>query len=457
LSISRHFLGLAAAFILCLAAGTAWAFDIIPTQGQPVIVTLNEGTLLRLDSSPHSVVIANPDIADVSIRSPRLMYIFGKKTGETTLYATDAQEHILFNITVRVVHDMTRLRQAITELVPASQIAVDSVDGGLILQGTVATAAESEDIRRLATRFISEKEDIINRLSITAANQVNLRVRFAEVDRSIIRQLGINWNAAGNIGSVAVGLVTTGFPGAALVNNTIAQTSNLYNFHAATGSWDFNSFIDALATEGLVTVLAEPNLTALSGETASFLAGGQFPVPVPQSSNGGGTVITVEFKNFGVGLAFTPTLLAGNRISMRVQPEVSALDFTNKVLISGQVVPGLTVRRANTTVELASGQSFAIAGLIQNNSSVANQSVPGLGDIPILGELFRSNKFQRNESELVIIVTPYLVTPVAGKLAVPTDAVTAPQAGFTGAPAGGAIPQQSQTGGLAGQAGFGIE
>ena len=457
MSISRHFLGLAAAFILCLVADTAWAFDIIPTQGQPVIVTLNEGTLLRLDSSPHSVVIANPDIADVSIRSPRLMYIFGKKTGETTLYATDAQEHILFNITVRVVHDITRLKQALTELVPASQIAVDSVDGGLILQGTVATAAESEDARRLATRFITEKEDIINRLSITAANQVNLRVRFAEVDRSVIRQLGINWNAAGNIGSVAVGLITTGFPAAAAVSGTIAQTSSLYNFHAATGSWDFNSFIDALATEGLVTVLAEPNLTALSGETASFLAGGEFPVPVPQSSNGGGTVITVEFKNFGVGLSFTPTLLAGNRISMRVQPEVSQLDFTNKVLISGQVVPGLTVRRANTTVELASGQSFAIAGLIQNSSTVANQSVPGLGDIPILGQLFRSNKFQRNESELVIIVTPYLVTPVAGKLPVPTDAVAAPQAGFTGAPAGSAIPQQSQTGGLAGQAGFGIE
>ena len=179
-------------------------------------------------------------------------------------------------------------------------------------------------------------------------------------------------------------------------------------------------------------------------------------MPVPQASNGG-SVITIEFKNFGVGLAFTPTLLAGNRISMRVQPEVSQLDFTNEVKINDTIVPGLTVRRANTTIELASGQSFAIAGLIQNSGQVNNTSLPGLGDIPIIGELFKSNKFQRNETELVIIVTPYLVSPVNGKLPVPTDAVTAPQAGVAPAPAGAVPPQQSQTGGLAGQAGFGVE
>jgi pilus assembly protein CpaC len=456
LSISKHFLGPAAAFILCLLAGTSWAFDIIPTQGQPVIVTLNEGTLLRLEASPHSVVIANPDIADVSIRSPKLMYIFGKKTGETTLYGTDAQEHILFNITVRVVHDISRLKQAIAELAPGSQISADSIDGGILLQGTVATAAEAEDARRVAARFLSKDEDVINRLAITAPNQVNLRVRIAEVDRSVIRQLGINWAAMGNIGSFAFGVVTLGLPAAVAAFNTTTQTSNLYHFHVGGSNYDVNNFIDALATEGLVSVLAEPNLTALSGETASFLAGGQFPVPVPQASNGGSTV-TIEFKNFGVGLSFTPTLLNGNRISMRVQPEVSQLDFTHEVVINGQVVPGLTIRRANTTVELASGQSFAIAGLIQNASQVQNDKTPGLGDIPILGELFRSNKFQRNESELVIIVTPYLVTPVAGKLAVPTDAVEGPQAGAP-TPAGNAAPQQSQTtGGLAGQAGFGIE
>ncbi len=461
MSISRHLFGLAAAVILCLTASTVWAFDIIPTQGQPVIVTLNEGTLLRLEASPHSIVIANPDIADVSIRSPRLMYIFGKKTGETTLYATDAQEHILFNITVRVVHDVTRLKQALAEMVPGGQIAVDSVDGGLLLQGTVATAAEAEDVRRLAARFITKEEDIINRLSVTAPNQVNLRVRIAEVDRTVLRQLGINWSATGALGPITFGLLSAGFPGAAIAaaGGLNPTNGNFYNGGFTSHSLDANSLIDALATEGLVSVLAEPNLTALSGETASFLAGGEFPVPVPQASNGGST-ITVEFKNFGVGLSFTPTLLAGSRISMRVQPEVSQLDFTNKVLIAGQVVPGLTVRRANTTVELASGQSFAIAGLIQNQSQVSNQSVPGLGDIPILGELFRSNKFQRNETELVIIVTPYLVVPVAGRLPVPTDAIGAPQAGTPGAPgpAGTAAPQQSQTtGGLAGQAGFGIE
>src|SRR5262249_37012678 len=217
---------------------------------------------------------------------------------------------------------------------------------------------------------------------VTAPNQVNLRVRIAEVDRNVVRQLGFNWSVAGNIGSIAVGVATIGFPAAAASflstgtgagANSIPQTSSLYHNQLISGSWDVNNVIDALALEGLVTLLAEPNLTALSGETASFLAGGQFPVPVPQASNGG-SVITIEFKNFGVGLSFTPTLLAGNRINMRVQPEVSQLDFTNRVIINGQVVPGLTVRRANTTVELASGQSFAIAGLIQNNSAVANNS-----------------------------------------------------------------------------------
>ncbi|MGH6702378.1 MAG: type II and III secretion system protein family protein, partial [Bradyrhizobium sp.] len=454
LSISRVLFAVGAVLALCLVSGSSRAFDIIPTQGQPVIVTVNEGTLLRLDTSPKSIVIANPDIADVSIRSPRLMYIFGKKTGETTLYATDAQEHVLFNITVRVIHDLGRLKQALAEVVPGGQIAVESVDGGIIMQGTVATGAEAEDARRIASKFLDKGEELINRLSVTAPNQVNLRVRIAEVDRTVVRQLGIDWNAAGNIGSIAVGVLTTGFPVLPLVAGT--QTTGVYNTHLTTSNWDVNSFIDALATEGLVTLLAEPNLTALSGETASFLAGGQFPVPVPQASNGG-SVITIEFKNFGVGLSFTPTLLAGNRISMRVQPEVSELDFTNKVIIDNQVVPGLTVRRANTTVELASGQSFAIAGLIQNSGQVNNSSLPGLGDIPIIGELFRSNKFQRSETELVIIVTPYIVSPVNGRLAVPTDAVTQPQAGAAPPPAGAVPPQQSQTGGLAGQAGFGIE
>jgi pilus assembly protein CpaC len=455
LSISRVLFAIAAALVLCVVSGNSRAFDVIPTSGQPVIVTLDQGTLLRLDSSPKSIVIANPDIADVSIRSPRLMYIFGKKTGETTLYATDGQEHVLFNITVRVVHDLPRLKQALTELIPAGQIAVDSVDGGIILQGTVATGAEAEDARRVASRFLGKGEDVINRLTVTAPNQVNLRVRIAEVDRTVVRQLGIDWSVAGNIGSIAVGVVTGGFPAAAAAFATSSQAGGVYNNHLVSGNWDVNNFIDALATEGLVTLLAEPNLTALSGETASFLAGGEFPVPVPQASNGG-SVITIEFKNFGVGLSFTPTLLAGNRISMRVQPEVSQLDFSNKVVISGQIVPGLSVRRANTTIELASGQSFAIAGLIQNNGQVANNSLPGLGDIPIIGELFRSNKFQRSETELVIIVTPYLVSPVNGRLAAPTDAVTQPQAGATPAPAG-LPPQQSQTGGLAGQAGFGVE
>jgi pilus assembly protein CpaC len=211
-------------------------------------------------------------------------------------------------------------------------------------------------------------------------------------------------------------------------------------------------------------LLAEPNLTALSGETASFLAGGQYPIPVPQNTGGGGNVITITYKNYGVSLSFTPTLVAGNRINMRVQPEVSQLDTTNALTVSGYVVPALTTREAQTTIELASGQSFAIAGLIQNDSKLANNTVPGLGDIPILGELFKSDNFQRDQSELIIIVTPYIVQPVsAARVPLPTDATIVPQnSGLTtqGGTSGmlpSAPPQQSQAGGLNGPAGFGVE
>jgi len=217
--------------------------------------------------------------------------------------------------------------------------------------------------------------------------------------------------------------------------------------------------LDLLAQEGLVTVLAEPNLTALSGETANFLAGGEFPFPVAQSSTtpGGTPVITVEFKPFGVSLAFTPTVLSGNRISMRVRPEVSAIDTTNTVTAGGINVPGLTTRRAETTVELASGQSFAIAGLVQSNQTITANKVPGLGDIPILGELFKSDKFQHNQTDLVILATPYLVKPISNPAApaLPTD----PATGAEGSQrlAHGSASATSGSPGVSGQAGFVIE
>jgi pilus assembly protein CpaC len=235
------------------------------------------------------------------------------------------------------------------------------------------------------------------------------------------------------------------------------QTSDLLRLGYSSDSLDLNALVDALAREGLVTVLAEPNLTAVSGETASFLAGGEFPIPVAQDQSEGGTTITIEFKKFGVSLSFTPTVLSENRISMRVAPEVSALTNEGAVQIGGFTIPGLTTRRAETTVELASGQSFAIAGLIQNSTQHDYTKVPGLGDIPILGELFKSDSFNRTETELVILVTPYVVGPVSQPMmATPMDPYTGAE-GTKRMALGASATTRSGDTGLAGSAGFIID
>lgn len=419
---------LALAMLAGLAAppAPAAAQEQSAATGAKLQIERNEGTLVRLDQPAASVFVANPDIADVAVKSPRLIYVLGKKTGETTLYAVDEAEQVILSSTIVVAHNLSRLAEELKRLVPDGDITAVSVDAGIILEGAVSTAAEAEDARRLATRFLGEGEEVINRLSITAANQVNLRVRVAEVQRSVVRQLGINWNAAINTGGFAFGLTTLGFPVSAANLGTTNQTTTIGSAGYSSGGLDLNALVDALSTEGLVTLLAEPNLTALSGETASFLAGGEFPVPVPQSDNA--NVITVTFKKFGVSLAFTPTLLGDRRISLRVAPEVSALTDNGAVQLGNFTIPALTTRRAETTVELASGQSFAIAGLIQNSANITADKVPGLGDIPILGELFKSDQFQRNESELVILVTPYIVQPVSSpRMAAPTDATEGPE------------------------------
>ena len=384
----------------------------VPTNGDPIGIELNEGQLLRLDRGMASVFIANPEIADVTAKSDRLLYLFGRRVGTTTLFALDANDNIIANVTVTVNHSLARLQGALNDLLPDGQITASSVDGAIILSGAVATATEAENARRLATRFMGEGGEVINRLLVTAPNQVNLRVRFAEVSREITNQFGFNWSAFvdGGIQFGAASLLPT-----AGINQIVAG--------GTFGDGSFEVLIDALAEDDLITILAEPNLTALSGETASFLAGGEFPIPVAEDED----TITVEFKEFGVSLAFTPVIIGRNRISMRVRPEVSQLSAAVQILAGGLSVPSLTTRRAETTVELASGQSFAIAGLIQDSTRQEHRKVPGLGDLPILGALFQSDRFERNETELVIIVTPYVVQPVdADQLRTPLEPYRAP-------------------------------
>ena len=467
LSTSRRLIAVAIAFATLLMANAASAFQVIPTSGEPLIIQLDQGTLVRLDQTPKAVVIANPAIADISIRSPKLMYVFGLKVGDTTMYAVDGHENVLFNITLRVVQNLSRVRETLAEVVPGGQIEVESLDNGILLTGAVATPAEAEDARRVVSEFSGKGVDIINHLQITAPNQVNLRVKVAEVSRSVVRNLGIDWSTAFNIGGFTFSAITAGASLPLALAGASVATPGTPN-QVLIGNGSTSALINALATEGLVTLLAEPNLTAVSGETATFLAGGQFPIPVPQSSGGGGSVVTIEFKNFGVSLGFTPTIIGGGRISLKVAPDVTQLDFTHTVTIAGSVIPSFIERNANTTVELASGQSFAIGGPDPEYRQ-SSQTSQYLGSATSRSSASCSSPIssQHDESELVIIVTPYIVTPVSGKLAAPTDALMGPSGrGFVDAPqplaapvgsGTGSLVPQGQMGGLAGPAGFGVE
>lgn len=402
---------------------------LIATQAAGMRIEVNKGRLVRLDQPAASVFLADPAIADIQIKSPTLVYVFAKKAGETSLYAVDQNDELLANFRVSVTHNLSSLEQALRDYMPDTYIKASTLGDAVVLTGVVRSAQQAEDARSMAARLSGGDANVINRLAVKGPNQINLRVRIAEVSRNTIKQLGFNWDAILNAGSFAFGLAT-GNPTTNVIGNIVTRnniggqpTDSLFGSFQK-GNFDINTVIDALETEGLLTVLAEPNLTATSGETASFLAGGEFPVPVPQSLDS----ITIEFKKFGVGLAFTPTLLNDGRINMRVRPEVSQLSTTGEVRINGFIIPALTTRRAETTVELGSGQSFAIAGLLQNNVSHDVRRYPGLGDLPILGALFRSDGFRRNETELVIIITPYIVKPISDQrmVSAPTDGLLIP-------------------------------
>jgi pilus assembly protein CpaC len=396
----------------------------LSTNDSQLEIEVNKGVLVRLPKPASAVFVANPGFADIAVKSPTLVYVMGKRTGVTTLFAVDDKDGVLADVTLSVTHNLTDIRSSISSLLPNTQVEASSVPGGLLLSGLVNSPREAEEARRIGARFLAENEALINQVLVVGPNQVNLRVRIAEVSRNVLKRLGFNFDILGSIGNFAFGLATgrpfvTGIGAAA----GLADSSGVLSGGFTSGNFDANGIIDALEDEGLVTLLAEPNLTALSGETASFLAGGEFPIPIAQDDG----KITVEFKQFGVSLAFTPTIVSDNRISLKVLPEVSALSSSGSVQLNGINIPALSTRRADTTVELGSGQSFAIAGLLQADSNQSVNETPGLSEIPVLGALFRSTNFQRRETELVIIVTPYLVRPVSSTaLSVPTDGFEVP-------------------------------
>lgn len=406
-----------------VAPTTAASSEIVNGTGKTIELDAGKGALLRLDRPAAAVFIADPKVADIQVKSPRLVYILGKSSGETSLFAVDADEHVIANRRIVVNHDLNRLRNALKAIMPNTDVTVRSVDNRVVLTGAVHTAVQAEEVNKLAEGIVKDPKMVVNEVGVAAPDQVYLRVRVAEVSRDVLKQFGINWDAAFSSSKFLIGLAT-GNPvvAAGQFLTRTAGTNSLYGSFS-NGKLDLNGLIDALDDQGLITVLAEPNLTAISGKPADFLAGGEFPIVVPGANNNN----TVEFKQFGVSLSFTPTVLGPDRISLHVAPEVSQLSTAGAVQFNGFTIPALTTRRAETTVELGNGQSFAIAGLLQNNITQDLSKFPGLGDLPVLGPLFRSNKFQRKESELVIMVTPYIVRPIsAARIAMPTDGLIPP-------------------------------
>ena len=395
--------------ILPLVAASTLAAT--PPSSPALFMESGAGRMIRLERAASAVYVANPDIADVELKSPKLIYVFAKQPGETSVYAIDRSEEALVDRRIVVQHGLTRLRELIATVRPTAQVEVASINRSLVLTGLVESAEAAEDIRELALQVVAEPSQVINRLKVATPHQVNLRVRIAEVSRDVAKQLGFSWDVLRNIGDFSLGLGTGAFIEGATSGSSVAS------FAYDGDGLDVNAIVDALDDQGLITVLAEPNLTALSGETANFLAGGEFPVPVPQDSD----TLTVVFREFGVSLGFMPIVLDDRQLQITVRSEVSQLSAAGAIEFTGFSVPALTTRRAETTVSLGSGQSFAIAGLLQNTTNQNVSKVPGLGDIPVLGTLFRSNEFQREESELVVIVTPYIVRPTSGRIAAPTD------------------------------------
>lgn len=429
-------------------------------------INTGRGRLVTLDAPVADVFIANPGIADVQVRSLRQIYVFGKAAGETTLYATSKTGKVIYSTTVRIGNNIGSVDAMLKLAMPEASIVATPMNGMMLLTGTVAAPTDVAEAERLVQAFVGKETQVVSRLKTATPLQVNLQVRFAEVSRSFVKDVGVNMltrdQTSGFQFGISSGSRVPGTIGSADVSNLpVLDASSRFGFPAGTiklpydlqrgdfvypGTGSTYTFtkgsqngtiglagkllgldvlgaLDLGETLGQVTTLTNPNLSAMSGETGTFLAGGEIPIPVSQGLG----AVSVEYKQYGVSLSYTPTVLANGRISLRVRPEVSALSAAGSVTISGTTIPATTNRRAETTVELGSGESMVIAGLLSNSHDNTITKTPGIGDIPVLGALFRSNGFKRNETELVIVITPYLVKPVnANDIVLPTDGYKAP-------------------------------
>ncbi|MGE0499723.1 MAG: type II and III secretion system protein family protein [Rhizobiaceae bacterium] len=371
---------------------------------------------LRTSVPFYEIVIGDPEIANVNPLTDQSFYVLGNNLGTTGIALFDENRQLVGSVDIEVALDTEKLASTIRQSVPGSDITVDSANGRLVLSGSAEDAVAAEKAKEIATRF-SDKEEVINSVKISSSQQVQLNVRFVEINRDAGRELGTQisaayMTAAGGVSFNSAPAASTAAPAAALLGGLTS------------GNFSIDVAIRALEDRGVARRLAEPNLIARSGERASFLAGGEFPIPVAEEDNR----VTVEYKKYGVSLDFTPTVLNDGLISLEIEPEVSSLDASASYNIGNISIPGFIVRRARTSVDLKSGQSFMIAGLLQTQNDINTQRIPGVGKVPVLGALFSSKAYQRRETDLVIIITPYLVKPIdpTKKVKVPTDASLAP-------------------------------
>ncbi|MBI1209174.1 MAG: BON domain-containing protein [Azospirillum sp.] len=447
---SAAVIGRATGFILLIAAALAIgdnASTAAPAGGasatRSVTLTLTKADNISLPVDVRDVLVADPTVADVVVKTPRLVYLIGAKIGQTNAFFLDGGGRQVLQLNIKVERDLSALRDAIAALAPTADVKVAAVNEDIVLTGSVPSAEIAENVRQLARRFVAGDNNIVSMVQISGHQQVLIRVRVAEVNRTVTKKLGFNLFFQGNGFTFQSGAAPQnsfipdrfGFAsslGAGSGVNSVAGVGTVKttsgDFGLASGAANYSNLAtlgqniasyEALESDGLIKTLAEPNLTSTSGEAANFLVGGEFPVPTGLDQNGN---ILITFKQFGISLAFTPVVLSSGRINLKILSEVSALSDQGAISIGNIQVPALKVRRAQTTVEMPSGGSLVLAGLLQNDALTNMSGLPGIKDVPILGALFRSTALQRNETELVVVATPLLVRPTSpDQLPLPTD------------------------------------
>ncbi len=422
----------AALAALVIATGLAPSTPVLAAEARvPVLkVAASEGTsrfiplgigksvAIDLPADIKDVLVADPKIANAVMRSSRRVYMIGVTVGQTNIFFFDADGKQIAGFDIAVTRDLNGVRAALKQTMPDADIRIEGVGDGIMLSGSAASAAESQQAYDLASRLVGDGTKVVNGIAVRGRDQVMLKVTIAEVQRQVIKQLGVDLNGTFNYGAAVVNFNNTNpFP----INGT--PNSGIPNIGGTFKSVTAN--LQAMEQSGVIRILAEPTLTAISGETANFLAGGSFPYPTPPTTAGGAPGFA--FQNFGVGLVFTPVVLSEGRISLKVSTEVSELSPENSVTMAGTTVPGLRVRRAETTVEISSGGSLALAGMIQEETKQTISGFPGLMQLPVLGTLFKSRDYRNNQTELMVLVTPYIVRAVAQKeLSRPDDGFADP-------------------------------